>query len=50
MSNVKFIEDHRVWLKGMKERFLAARKEIVKLTQPYKEMGRWVEPEGGSKE
>ena len=50
VSNVKFIEDHRVWLKGMKERFLAARKEIVKLTQPYKEMGRWVEPEGGSKE
>ena len=50
VGDVKFVRDHREWLKGMKERFLAARKEIVRLTAPYKEMGRWVGPEGSAKE
>ena len=46
VGDIGFVRDHREWLKGMRGRFLAARKEIVRLTAPYKEMGRWVGPEG----
>jgi multimeric flavodoxin WrbA len=45
VGDTGFVRDHREWLKGMKERFMAARKKIVRLTAPYKEMGRWVGPD-----
>jgi multimeric flavodoxin WrbA len=33
---------HKAWLKGMKEEFLKERKEILRLTLPYKDMGEWI--------
>jgi len=44
VGDIGFVRDHREWLKGMKARFMAKRKEIVRLTLPYKDMGRWVKP------
>jgi len=44
VGNIGFVREHRQWLKGMKERFLANRKELVRLALPYRDMGRWVEP------
>lgn len=35
---------HKVWLRGMKEQFLAKRKEILRLSLPYKEDGEWIRP------
>jgi multimeric flavodoxin WrbA len=35
---------HKAWLRGMKEKFLQKRKEILRLTLPYKEDGEWVSP------
>ena len=35
---------HREWLKGMKNRFLEKRKEIIRGTLPYKNIGIWIEP------
>jgi len=34
---------HKTWLKGMKEEFLKKRKEILRITLPYKDDGEWVE-------
>ena len=45
LSNAGFVREHREWLKGMKARFLAHKKEIVARTLPYKDIGRWIEPE-----
>jgi multimeric flavodoxin WrbA len=33
---------HKAWLKGMKEQFLEKRKEILRLTLPYKDDGEWI--------
>ena len=35
---------HREWLKGMKNRFLQKKKEILRNSIPYKDMGKWIEP------
>ncbi len=35
---------HREWLRGMKGRFLEKRREILKSTIPYKDVGKWVKP------
>jgi NAD(P)H-dependent FMN reductase len=35
---------HKTWLSGMKQEFLKKRKEILKTTLPYKDMGEWIEP------
>jgi multimeric flavodoxin WrbA len=35
---------HKAWLSGMKQEFLKRRKEILKTTLPYKDMGEWIEP------
>ncbi len=43
-SNTEFIRKHREWLKGMKERYLAHKKEITARILPYKNIGRWTEP------
>jgi multimeric flavodoxin WrbA len=45
VGNIEFVRSHREWLRGMKRNFLANRKEIVRLTVPYKEIGRWVDPD-----
>lgn len=34
---------HKEWLKGMKETFIRKRKEILKVTLPYKDDGEWVD-------
>ena len=35
---------HRGWLGGMKQEFLTRRKEILKITLAYKDLGEWIEP------
>lgn len=40
----RFIEEHTAWLKGMKDRFLAEKKELLRLSLPYKDMGSWLSP------
>jgi multimeric flavodoxin WrbA len=37
---------HAEWLRGMKEKFLARRKELKALTREYAHMGTWVRPGG----
>jgi multimeric flavodoxin WrbA len=44
VGSMEFVRSHREWLKGMKQRFLATRKELLALALPYKDMGEWVEP------
>jgi len=33
---------HKSWLRGMKEEFMKRRKEILRLTQQYKDIGEWI--------
>ncbi len=35
---------HKEWLKGMKDRFLNARKEILRAAMQYKDIGEWIVP------
>jgi len=35
---------HKTWLGGMKDKFLAKRKEIMRSIIPYKDIGQWIEP------
>jgi len=35
---------HKTWLGGMKSKFLAKRKEIMRTIVRYKDMGQWIEP------
>jgi hypothetical protein len=35
---------HREWLRGMKDRFLRSKKEIIKTIAGYKNVGEWIEP------
>ena len=37
---------HKAWLKNMKKRFLAKRKEIMRTIVRYKNIGEWIEPQG----
>jgi hypothetical protein len=41
---------HKTWLGGMKNKFLAKRKEIMRTIIPYKEIGEWIEPVRENKE
>ncbi len=45
IGSIEFVRSHREWLRGMKQKFLANRKEIVRAALPYKDIGRWVEPD-----
>jgi NAD(P)H-dependent FMN reductase len=38
----RFIQEHTEWLKGMKDRFMAEKKGLLRLSLPYKEMGTWL--------
>jgi multimeric flavodoxin WrbA len=44
VNDPQFVYEHREWLKGMKDRFISRRKEIMNLTLPYKTIGTWLEP------
>jgi multimeric flavodoxin WrbA len=44
VGSAEFVRSHREWLKGMKERFLANRKELIALSLPYRDVGQWIEP------
>lgn len=33
---------HREWLKGMKQRFLSAKKDLAKAVRPFKDTGEWI--------
>jgi multimeric flavodoxin WrbA len=44
VNDSRFVDEHREWLKGMRERFSSAKKEIFALTRTYADDGRWVEP------
>jgi len=35
---------HADWLRGMKERFKAEKRELLTLCKPYKDLGEWIEP------
>ncbi|MGD0231266.1 MAG: flavodoxin family protein [Syntrophorhabdales bacterium] len=43
--DIRFVREHRLWLAGMKARFLATRKELSRLSGPYRDIGRWLKPE-----
>lgn len=40
----RFIQEHTEWLKGMKDRFLAEKKDLLRVSLPYKEIGTWLTP------
>lgn len=40
----EFVIAHREWLKGMKDKFLTRRKDALRLTLQYKDVGEWLEP------
>ena len=44
VGNIEFVRAHREWLKGMKARFLARRRDIAARTLPYKDIGKWIIP------
>ena len=44
IGTVKFVREHSAWLKGMRDKYMANRKELLRLALPYKDMGTWVEP------
>ncbi len=35
---------HKTWLAGMKDEFLTRKRELIKMTLPYKDTGEWLEP------
>jgi multimeric flavodoxin WrbA len=45
VGNIEFVREHRQWLRGMKNKFLESRKELMRLSLPYKDLGKWIEPE-----
>jgi NAD(P)H-dependent FMN reductase len=44
IGTVKFVREHSAWLKGMKDRYMAKRKELLRRSLPYKDIGTWIEP------
>ena len=44
IGTVKFVREHSAWLKSMRDKYMANRKELLRLSLPYKEIGTWVEP------
>lgn len=45
LGDIGVIRAHREWLKGMKSKFLAHKKELLQVSLPYKDMGQWVKPD-----
>jgi NAD(P)H-dependent FMN reductase len=44
IGTVKFVREHTAWLKSMRDKYLLERKNLLRLTLPYKDIGTWVEP------
>ena len=44
IGTVNFVREHSAWLRSMKDKYMAKRKELLRLTLPYKDIGTWVEP------
>ncbi len=44
-TNTETALDHANWLRGMKERFKAEKRELLTLCKPYKDLGEWIEPD-----
>jgi NAD(P)H-dependent FMN reductase len=44
IGTINFIREHSAWLRGMKDKYMADRKELLRLSLPYKDIGTWVEP------
>lgn len=40
----RFIQEHTEWLKGMKDRFMAEKKGLLRVSLSYKDMGTWLTP------
>ncbi len=45
VGDIGAIRAHREWLRGMKNRFLARKKELLEMSLPYKDMGQWIRPD-----
>jgi NAD(P)H-dependent FMN reductase len=45
VGSIEFVRAHREWLKGMKAKFLANKRELLTRTLPYRDMGQWVGPD-----
>jgi NAD(P)H-dependent FMN reductase len=50
IGTVEFIQEHSAWLRGMREKYVTNRKELLRLSLPYKDIGTWVEPPKSSVE
>jgi NAD(P)H-dependent FMN reductase len=44
VGTVKFVREHSAWLKSMRDKYMADRKDLLRLSLPYKDIGTWVEP------
>jgi multimeric flavodoxin WrbA len=44
LGSLEHLFHHKTWLGGMKSKFLAKRKEIMRTIIRYKDMGQWIEP------
>lgn len=44
IGQLRFIREHTEWLKGMKDRFMAEKQDLLRLSQPYKDLGTWLMP------
>ncbi|MGD0232978.1 MAG: NAD(P)H-dependent oxidoreductase [Syntrophorhabdales bacterium] len=44
IGTVNFVREHSAWLKGMRDKYMANRKELLRLSLPYKDVGTWIEP------
>jgi multimeric flavodoxin WrbA len=50
LGSLEHLFRHKTWLSGMKNKFLAKRKEIMRTIVRYKDMGQWIEPINKNKE
>ena len=41
---MKFVREHRAWLKSMRDKYMTNRKDLLRVSLPYKDIGTWVEP------
>jgi hypothetical protein len=44
IGTVNFVREHSAWLRGMRDKYTANRKELLRLSLPYKDIGTWIEP------
>jgi ribosomal protein S27AE len=43
-GTVNFVREHTAWLKRMRDTYMTNRKELLRLTLPYQDVGTWIEP------